>query len=247
METTFVKATGRAANLKAIISDTASIRLQVSEAVKVYEHGLMRNSRGNRLANMLDPLDPHFDMESQSRWSALTADERHLLHNYLSWAYEDFTLGEWQASASMMDQISISGVRYARKGVLKRDQDSHILFIVPGTNDIGAGEILNIFRYWHTKSDGVDIIGIYLVINRFSPTEVSGSLGFPDPYRQYPAALGCLWLPTVLETRIIEAEHVRGHFALTLIEHNDQRLMHVLPLNRVSTYFAHLSSCFPHG
>lgn len=232
-----MNSTGRAANLKAILSDNKEIRSQVSEAIKVYEHGLKRDSRGIRLAHMLDPEDSHFDLESRSRWSALSPDERQMLHNYLAWVHEDFDLSEWQASASIMDQISISGVRYARKDVLKHDQDSHILFLIPGTtNTIGVGEIINIFQYWHTTSTGVETKGIYLVVDRFSP-DVAQVLDIPDPYRQYPVAVGYLCSIQVMETRIIEATHVRGHFALTPMEYHGQKLMHVLPLNRVSIGF----------
>jgi hypothetical protein len=228
-----MNASGRAANLKAMLSDNEDLRTRVSEAIKVYEHGQNRDSRGIRLANMIDPEDSHFDVESRSRWGALSLEERHLLQSYLSWVYEDFDLNEWQASASIMDEISIKGVRYAKKNVRKLDEDSHILFTIPGTDHIGVGEILNIFQYWHTPSTGLETKGIYLVINRFS-TDISSIMDIPDPYRQYPTAVGYLCTQSHLETRIIEAKHVWSHFALTPMEYHGHPLMHVLPLNRVS-------------
>ncbi|KAJ7692685.1 hypothetical protein B0H17DRAFT_1132921, partial [Mycena rosella] len=126
---------GRAANLKALLSDNKDIQSKVAEAIKVYEHGLKRDSRGIRLANMLNPEDSHFDLESRARWSALSTLERHMLHNYLSWIYEDFDLSEWQASASIMDQISISGVRYAKRmfSSMIKTVTSYSLYRVPIT------------------------------------------------------------------------------------------------------------------
>ena len=126
MESTFMNATGRAANLMAIIADNTEIRTQVSQAIAVYEHGLNRDARGIRLANMIDPEDSHFDMESRSRWSTLSVEERHILQDYISLTCENFNLPEWQASALIMDQISIHGVRYARRNVQRCSQDSHI-------------------------------------------------------------------------------------------------------------------------
>jgi hypothetical protein len=130
MEMTFMNATGRAANLKAILADNKDIRAQVSETIKVYEHALTRDSRGIRLANMLDPEDAHFDLKSRSHWGSLSMLERQLLRDYLFQRYDNFELADWQSNASIMDQISIKGVRYARKGVLRQDQDSHIIFQV---------------------------------------------------------------------------------------------------------------------
>jgi hypothetical protein len=238
METTFMNSTSRAANLKAIITDNKEIRSQISHTIAVYEHGLNRDLRGSRLANMIDPEDSHFDLESRSHWNMLCPDERQLLQDYLSWIYGNFNLAEWQASASIMDEISISGVRYAKTGVQKLNQDSYILFTLPGEGPehIAAGEIINIFQHWHTTPDGTETRGIYLVINRFS-TDIAPVMDIPDPYRRYPAALGYICRQSHLETRIIEAKHVWGHFGMTPMIYNGQNLMHVIPLSRVSFTF----------
>ncbi|KAJ6450226.1 hypothetical protein C8R47DRAFT_1084487 [Mycena vitilis] len=224
MEATFMNATARAANLKAILADNPDVRACVSEAVKTYQHVSTRDSRGFRLAQMIDPDDTHFDSEAQSRWGALSMLERQLLQEYLSWRYGDFDLQSWTASGSIMDQISVEGVRYARKNVLKRDQDSNIIFNVPGTEDNAPGEILNIFRYWHTTPANTEIQGTYLVVNRFSQNPV---LDRPDPYREQPPLFGYLATTTPLETSIIEARHIRSHFALTPITYNGQDLMYI--------------------
>ncbi|KAJ6454036.1 hypothetical protein C8R47DRAFT_943180, partial [Mycena vitilis] len=55
MEATFMNATARAANLKAILADNPDVRACVSEAVKTYQHVSTRDSRGFRLAQMIDP------------------------------------------------------------------------------------------------------------------------------------------------------------------------------------------------
>ncbi|KAJ6544888.1 hypothetical protein DFH09DRAFT_1088420, partial [Mycena vulgaris] len=231
METTFMNSAARAANLKALISDNTEIREHVSEAIKAYERGSNRDSRGIRLAYMLDPNDPHFDLQSLSRWSSLSLEERQVLHSYLQWKHGDFNLEDWKASAAIMEQISITGVRYARKNVLKRDQDSNILFCIPGTDEVVPGEILNIFQYWHTTAAEVEFKAIYLLVNRFPTNPV---LGRQDPYREHPNLFGYLCGTNPIDTRIIEAEHVQSHFGRTPIEYNGQQLMHVLPLSRVN-------------
>ncbi|KAJ6495928.1 hypothetical protein DFH09DRAFT_1103597 [Mycena vulgaris] len=201
------------------------------KAIKAYERGSNRDSRGIRLAYMLDPNDPHFDLQSLSRWSSLSLEERQVLHSYLQWKHGDFNLEDWKASAAIMEQISITGVRYARKNVLKRDQDSNILFCIPGTDEVVPGEILNIFQYWHTTAADVEFKAIYLLVNRFPTNPV---LGRQDPYREHPNLFGYLCGTNPIDTRIIEAEHVQSHFGRTPIEYNGQQLMHVLPLSRVN-------------
>ncbi|KAJ7185943.1 hypothetical protein C8R46DRAFT_1208046 [Mycena filopes] len=125
-----------------------------------------------------------------------------------------------------MDQISIDGVRYAQKNVRKLDQDSHIIFSIPFTDNQAIGEIINIFQYWHTDVAGLESKGIYLVVNRFSP-DLTSILDIPDPYRRYPAAVGYLCTKQILETRIIESKHVWGHFALTPMEYKGHSFMHL--------------------
>ncbi|KAJ7454114.1 hypothetical protein FB451DRAFT_1049806 [Mycena latifolia] len=234
MEATFMKSTARTANLKALLADNPEIRAKVSEAIKVYEWVSNRDSRGVRLATMLDPEDHHFDLESQSRWESLSPRERQLLHEYLCQKYEDFVLEDWKASASIMDQIAINGVRYARKNVLKRDQDSHIMFTVPETDEIAPGKIQNIFQYWHTTADGREIKSIYLIVSRYKPDPV---LNRPDPYRVHPRVFGALCSAEIIDTGIIENHHVRCHFAPTPIEYNGQDLIHYMPLSRVRPRF----------
>jgi hypothetical protein len=231
MEATFMNSTARAANLKAILADNADIRSHVSEAIETYERVSTRDSRGFRLAQMLNPDDSHFDLESRSQWSALSIEERQLLQEYLSWKFGDFSLETWKASALIMDQISINGVRYARENVLKHDEDSHIIFTIPGTNETAPGEILNIFQYWHTTPAEAEIKATYIIVNRFSQDPI---LDREDPYKQHPPIFGYLCAAEHIETRVIEASDVRSHFGLTPIQYNGQNIIHVLPLNRVS-------------
>jgi hypothetical protein len=230
MEATFMNSTARAANLKALLSDNPEIRSQVSEAIKVYERGSNRDSRGIRLAHMLDPNNAEFDLQSHSHWSSLSQHERQLLHQYLTWKHGDFNLEDWKASAAIMDQISIAGVRYARKNVLKRDQDSHIIFSIPGGNEVVPGEILNIFQYWHTPPAGNEFKAVYLVVNRF-PT--NPQLDRQDPYREHPLVFGYLCGAKPSTSYVIEASNVESHFALTPLAYNEEHLIHVLPLSRV--------------
>lgn len=232
IEATLMTATSRMANLKALLSDNPEIRSQVAEAVKVYERESRRDYRGVHLAQILDPTDSHFDVESKSKWASLSPLEREMLQSYLSYRYTDLHLAEWTTTASIMEQISLQGVRYARQNVLKYDQDSHIIFQVPGTDPLvwAPGKILNIFQYWHTTSDGNETKDIYFVVERFR-TDLD--LPSPDPYQQYPSIFGYLAGATI-ETRIIESSHVHCHFALTPIEFNGQTLIHVFPQTRVS-------------
>lgn len=226
-----MNATGRAANLKALISDNPEIRSQASEAIKVYEHGSIRDSRGIRLAQMLDPKDTHFDLESRSRWGSLSVEERQLLQSYLQNKHgETFQLEDWMASGAIMDQITIAGVRYAQPGVLKRDQDSHIILVIPDTDQTAPGKILKIFQFWYSTPSGTEYKGTYLIVDQFS---TNPTLDIEDPYRKHPTLFGYLCNVTPLATRIIEAEHVRSHFALTPRQYNGVDFIHVYPMSRV--------------
>ncbi|KAJ7447354.1 hypothetical protein B0H11DRAFT_1658847, partial [Mycena galericulata] len=231
MENTFMYSTQRMANIKALISDNTEIRSHVTEAIKVYDRESLRDSRGVRLVQILDPMNSHFDVASKSRWSALSMQERQLLQNYLSSKYADVSLESWQSSASIMDQISLNDARYARKNVLKYDQDSHIIFRQPGTNQVSPGQILNIFQFWLTSPDPMEIESTYLVVERFGVVNLG--LGRQDPYKKYPKPFGYL-AGEVVATELIETRHVKCHFALTPIEFNNRNLIHVFPMNRVS-------------
>ncbi|KAK6988002.1 hypothetical protein R3P38DRAFT_2368749, partial [Favolaschia claudopus] len=236
IEATFMKATARAANLKAIIADNPTVRNKVSEAINAYEHLSGKSVQGFKLTQILDPDDTRFDRKARSQWGALSLEERQILHSYLTWRYGDFNLEIWQASASIMDQISIQGVSYAKENVLKYDRDSHIIFNIPGTQDTAPGKIKNIFQYWHTTPAGVEIKAIYLIVDSFNPHPIPEAM---DPFRRYGSMAGFLSTSQPMERRVIEAGHVRSHFGQTPLESDGVKLMHVLPLSRVCFYFLH--------
>ncbi|KAJ7770251.1 hypothetical protein DFH07DRAFT_954069 [Mycena maculata] len=230
IEDTFLHSTQRMANIKALITDNLRIRSTVSEALEVFDRQSSRVSRGIRLVQILDPTDSDFDLASRSRWSALSVMERQLLRTYLSSKHPGFNLADWEASAIIMDQISLNGARYAKKDVLKYDEDSHIIFRQPTTNQVSPGKILNIFEHWHTAADALETKTTYLVVQRFQVTDLG--LGRQDPYQKHPKVFGYL-AGAVVAVDLIETAHVQCHFALTPIEFNGLKLIHVFPLNRV--------------
>lgn len=223
------------ANLKALISDDAEIRTHIAEAVKVYEHQLARISGGVSVAQILDPTSSHRDVAAKSAWAPLSVMERQLLQEHLSRKYGGYTLEDWQATALMMDRISLNGVRYARTDVFKSDGESHIIFEQPGTNRTSPGKIVNIFRYWHTPpNNAAEIEVTYLVVQRFVGVS-SLELGRQDPYNKISKVFGYLASQVVANCNdLIETTHVKSHFASTPIAYNGLNLIHVLPLNRVS-------------
>jgi hypothetical protein len=115
--------------------------------------------------------------------------------------------------------------------VLKHDEDSHIIFTIPGTNETAPGEILNIFQYWHTTPAEAEIKATYIIVNHFSQDPI---LDREDPYKPHPPIFGYLCAAEHMETQVIEASDVRSHFGLTPIQYNGQNIIYVLPLNRVS-------------
>ncbi|KAF8163876.1 hypothetical protein K438DRAFT_1775785 [Mycena galopus ATCC 62051] len=209
MEATFVKSTARAANLKAMLADDADIRSRVLEAVTTYDRLSTQDSRGVRLAQMLDIEDTHFDLEAHSKWGALSGKSARFYRTILS---------------------GNMGVRYTGKNVLKRDQDSYIIFNVPDTDEDAPGEILKIFQYWHTTPENREFKATYLVVNRFR----AAILDSQDPYPQLGPNFGHLCSVRPMESRVIEASHVKSHFGLTPIHYNGQDIMHVFPLSRVA-------------
>lgn len=233
-----MNSTAHAANLHAILTDNDEIRSLVSHAVRAYEQTSSRDSRGIGLSQMLDPNRSPHDAHSRQTWGRLASEDRQLLNQHLQLKHGyDFRVEDWQASGVILDQTSIGGVRYARKSVLKADQDSYIIYAVrqlglrqvglPGDGELVPAQIANIFRFAYTTSTG-NYTTTFLVVNPFTTTPIQG-----DPYRSHHALFGYLCPAEPVQTVIIEADQVESHFALTPRNTTIGRMVHILPLSRV--------------
>lgn len=228
MESTFMQASARTANLKALLSDNPEIRAQVAATVKACD--LIAGPSAVEF-----DANPHSPVPSSSQWISLPRRERQLLHQYLRQKHgESFGVELWRASGIIMDEIWVGGVGYARQNVRKYDCDSHILFRKPAhpeLDDLTTGKILNIFEYWFTAPDGSEIKGTYLIIEEFNVHPIPPD---QDPYRKYTAFGYLADTVGVVDTYVIEDSHILAHCALTSIVSNGVNLTHVLPVTQVS-------------
>lgn len=229
-----MNSTAHAANLHAILTDNLEIRSLVSQAVRAHEQTSRRDSRGIGLSQMLDPNGaPHDVVAGREIWSRLASEDRQLLNEHLQLKHGyGLGIGDWQASGVILDQTLIGGVRYARKSVLKADQDSYIIFAVrqvglPDDGELVPGQIANIFRFAYTTPTG-NSTTTFLVVKQFATQPIQN-----DPYRSHHALFGYLCPVEPVKTIIIEAAQVRSHFALTPRNTAGGRMVHVLPMSRV--------------
>jgi hypothetical protein len=135
---TFMRNSGREANLRALLSDHGEIRECVAELAKTYEAFLAEDSHGTRLAQMVDTTH-------QTQQSDFTFDETHLRESSLPDAIlillSQFLNQKHRTTiysidyphslmvsprAKFLDKFSLRGVQYSTASC--RMCNSHILF-----------------------------------------------------------------------------------------------------------------------
>lgn len=255
MEATMMNSSGRTANLKAILSDNATVRRHVSSMIKTWETVSSRDARGTRLASLVDPVQPPTIIVQDGREAKMPEDLHHMLVDYLNHkhrttAYADqgpavlrhIPLSRRYRTAS---KVHIRGVRYCISQYIVGD--SHIIFRTSPTK-IAAGSIVNIFEHTHEVVDqsgdspffprGMHnptrtVTSVFLQVKEYAPVQDTASL---------PLNLACIkegfvggWLRgNVLgPTQMIDASQVVSHFRLLPIEIGEEKLIHVYPLDRV--------------
>ncbi|KII89487.1 hypothetical protein PLICRDRAFT_108974 [Plicaturopsis crispa FD-325 SS-3] len=236
MEGTFLHSASRDANIRAMLADDADVRNTMRETVKALDAVANEDARGIRLAHMLDPDQPEFDLDAAFCPYYLNDDEHqqlsHLLHTINP---SDTVYAPRQVEC--VDRISIHGVRYATSAS-QASSDSSVMFSplhlevadATPTRSQTPGTIKAIFRCL-TEGPGslqtsTPSYQYYLAVLEYK--RISG-----DPYSQFGFAAGFMCEVQPEETHLIQLSQVVAHFAKTPITLGSGEAIHVLPLDRV--------------
>ena len=173
--------------------------------------------RGTRLAD-----EAHFPPNKPPK--TVTLNTR--VHQLLLQLVNDTSMDGHTAGTSRaleLEKVSISGIVYASEKLLPRD--SNIIFRRPGGTSHRVGRVRSIFQSGHQP--GVT----FLVVSQHKLIE---DINSQNVYRRFGFAGGFL-CDEEEDGRIlvIRSEDVVCHFAKTLLNPREEKLMHVLPLNAV--------------
>ena len=171
LELTFMRSSIREANLKALLEDDSEVRSRVGDLVEVYKGILAEDTRGTRLAHMIDVVhlgtqktaDIAYDGNSlyeSSLPDAILAAFRQFLHRENPGLREEDAAEGSSApvaspNAKVLDRFSLRGVQYSTAS--RRARDSHVFFRSPHPRsemskpppNPEAGQITHIFLRPH--------------------------------------------------------------------------------------------------
>ncbi|KAG6912938.1 hypothetical protein DXG01_011010 [Tephrocybe rancida] len=228
LELTFTRKSIRAANLRAMLSDDEDLRRCVANTIQTIEMTEREDVRSFRLASLLDPTahDNILDVSAKPvELHGLLLDEIHTT-----------ILSLIGRNNHILDQVSFRSVSYGTASS-SASRNSNILFcpmIHESDNTPVAATILEIFQHTYEMAvDGSKSPEFYLVVQGLTPIDSTA-----DPYKELGFAGGFLCSPTfTTPPRLIHLSQVISHFARTdFIDGEYAGLIHVLPIDRVSSY-----------
>lgn len=245
MESTFMKTSCRAANLRPLLRDTA-VKTALDEFVQVYNDLSGEDERGMRLDSVLRSTGLYAVPAHRSGGKDLTLDEdlyaallKTLNHSLSSPLYIDRnvatkTQGQRYLSrqAHGHSDIIIHGIHYRSRKVAPRD--SNIQFRVPGQDHPSAGSISSIFTHRRKLAEGQILEETFLSVRQFVDLE-SRDIPFNN-FRKFPHVGGQLYYDGRNgEIHVLRPGDVDCHVARTplAIAGITEPCLHVLPLDRV--------------
>jgi len=227
-----MKISSRNANLRAVLADDDTVRQTVHEMMTVMKSVEDEDTRGFRLASLLEPDQPVVGDESHTKSIQLGEQEYQLLHELIKRTSGNKLL-ILPRHARSLEKISIRGVSYATSHG-RNFRDSNIIFEPhkPHLTPHGqrAGAIDSIFQYQYS-ADGEQKKDYYISIRAHFP--LTSPTGTTDPYRKYGFAGGFLCKPGTPELHVINASHIISHCSAARIKVIGEDFIHVLPLDRV--------------
>ena len=247
----------REAKLQALLSDHSEVREQVGELTKTYESILAEDVRGTRLAHMVGAtwltqrLDVAFD-ETRLLDSNLTDATLVLLAQFLNRKYRTSRYHTGVSlrnilspKAKLLDKFSLRGVQYSTAG--SRTRNSHVFFRHPPQVDASEslahpepGQITDIFL--HSQFGTPEARGetrshkpsIYLCIRPY--VLLRSDLSDVDKsYRQFGFAGGFLSERALGAPIVVDYSSIISHVAVTPMKIRGCEILHVLPMDRVSS------------
>ena len=217
LEATFTTSACRTANLEWLMQGQGLLG-SIRPLVEAFSKVSNEDHRGTRLAD-----ETHFPPNKPPK--AVTLDPRvhQLLLRLINGIPTTYSHASGTLHALELEKVSISGVIYASEKSLSRD--SNIIFRRPGGSSNRVGRVKSIFQSGYQP--GVT----FLVVSQH---KLIADIDVQNVYRRFGFAGGFL-CDAEEDSRllVIRTEDVVCHFAKTLLNPREEKVMHVLPLNAV--------------
>ena len=230
----------RSSNLQALL-DGDDLPKEADPLLAAYRFVESEDHRGTRLAD-----EHHYPPTKPPRQELLDDEVYQLLLQTLdkkfgTSGYTTKNSGVFSVARQVeqLEKVSIRGVVYACEKSLPRD--SNVIFRRLGGSSSRVGSVESIFRHVHQTPEGLIHGATFVLVHEYLPIldETMQSkytqFGFAGGFLSY----GDRWS----KFHVIELGNVVCHFAKTAVSYGDAKVMHVLPLNKVSRSVACLSQC----
>jgi hypothetical protein len=230
LEATFMTSVCRSANLQALV-DACNLPKQAEPLLTAYGSVANEDHRGTRLADEVHhppTQPPRFEVLDNEYYQLLLCmlNKKFGTTGYTSDRGQTFSVTQ---RVQQLAKVSIRGVVYAHTKSLPRD--SHVLFRRLGGSSSRVGMIRSIFRLQHPTPDGPMMEATYIVVREL--LQLSDE-AMQSKYTQFGFAGGFLCHSEKWRSfHVIELNDIICHFAKTVIRHDEENIMHVLPLNKV--------------
>jgi hypothetical protein len=256
LELTFMRSSAREAKLQALLFDHGEVRERVDELAKTYQAFLAEDTRGTRLAHMIEKAQltqqPDFIFDETCLRDMILPDAVLLpFSQFLHQKHASTTHSTDRSPglsvlprAKFLDKFSFRGVQYSTAS--SRTRNSRVLFRPPKLDSSEslanpeAGQIIHAFLHSQINThraledEGrVRYSSICLCIQPYVP--VQPELGDVDKsYRRFGFAGGFLSAQTLGPPVIVDASSIISHVAVTRLNIRGYGVLHVLPMDRVS-------------
>jgi hypothetical protein len=255
-----MRSSSREGKLRALLSDHSEVRESVSELANTYEAFLAEDVRGTRLAHMVEEAQVTQELDHHVTFDETSLHESSLPHAILlllvqflnqkhrtilySSSSDDSTRRMLSPRVRLLDKFSLRGVEYSTAG--HRTRNSHVLFSAPMSNsseisgNLGSGQITHVFIHSQVSAPGAQEdeqwlhhLPIYLCIQPYAPLERQLN-DVDQSYRRFEFAGGFLSGREFQPHIIVDHFSIVSHVAVTPLEVRGSKVLHILPMDRVS-------------
>jgi len=217
LEATFMSSACRAANLEWMMQGRGVPDL-VRPLVEAFSKVSNEDHRGTRLAD-----ENHFPPNRPPKEVALNPRIHQLLLQLVNGVRTAESHSSGTLHALELEKVSISGIIYASEKSLPRD--SNIIFQRPGGSSHRVGRVKLIFQSGYQPGVTFLVVSQHKLIADVDAQKVYQRFGFAGGFLCDAEEDGRLL--------VIRSKDVVCHFAKTLLNPREEKLMHVLPLNAV--------------
>lgn len=240
LEATFMTSVCRSSNLQALV-ETSNIPGQAEPLLTAYRSVVNEDHRGTHLAD-----EDHHPPTKPPRSELLDDECYQLLLHMLNKKFgtAEYTSGDDQTipvarHVQQLAKVSIRGVVYAHAKSLPRD--SNVLFRRFGGSTSRVGVIRSIFHLRHPTPDKSMMEATYILVHECLRHSDEAA---QSQFTRFGFAGGFLcenekWS----RFHVVELGDIICHFAKTIIKRDEEVLVHVLPLNKV-TFITFPHDCY---